>query len=320
MKNFWAIFFVLIIFFTGCSNEEPVEVKTEKILSPNATLTLTHDGKISLSHELMIYSNVSGKVIEKYFKDGDEVTEGQKLFRIGSSDTESELLQTKAALSEAMTTLAKEMTQKNSVEELQARIAELQERIKNLEDESASGMIYAPITGQLGVDCVRLSEEVLANETILAKIGRTNPAVVSFEISTEEKQLLMASEPKISLKFNDGTTYSRAGKINFLNDETAEVTFDNPNEILLLGNDVQIEIADVKISNTLLVPESAIQKRDGENFVFVDEDKKAALKKILLGGKVGNQFIVKDGLKAGDLIVVEGLTNLREGTPLKIRE
>ena len=321
MRKLFAIFFVAIIFFAGCGNEQSAEVSTEKILPTNEALTLIYDGKISLSRELMIYSNVSGVVLEKYFKDGDDVTEGQKLFKVGKKDTESELLQTKAKLGEAMTKLSKELAQKNSVAELQAEIAELQERVKILEDESAAGIISSPITGQSSIHNVGLAENVTANETILAKVGRTNPAVVRFEISAAEKNFLTSGAPKISLKFSDGTTYPRAGKINFVNDTTAEATFDNPDEILLLGNSVQVEFEGVKIPDVLLVPENAIQQRDGENFVFaVDSDKKAVLKKVSIGGKAGNKFIVNNGLKAGDLVVVEGLTNLREGTPLKVAD
>ena len=306
MRKIFMLICAATLLIAGCADEEPrVEYQTEKVSAVEGALTLTHEGKISLSHELMIHSNISGSVLEKYFKDGDEVTERQKLFRIGNPETETELIQTKAALAELMTTLAKETAAKNPVEELQAEIAEKQERIKTLEE--TSDMVYAPITGQMGIDNLRLGEAVLANETVLGKVGKIDPAVVRFEVSSAEKNFLAASEPKISLKFNDGTAYARAGTINFINDTTAEATFDNPEELLLLGNTVQIELESVKISNALLVPENAIQQRDGENFVLVvDENKKAVSKKISLGGKTGNQFIVTDGLKAGDSIVVEG--------------
>ena len=309
MKKFLALICAAIIFFAGCGNETALEVKTEKILPTNETLTLTHEGKISLSHELMIYSNVSGKVLEKYFKDGDEVTEGQKLFKIGEQDKETELLQTKAALGEAMTKLAKETTQKNSAAELQAEIYDLQERVKILEDELAAGVIHAPITGQLGIKNVRLGEDVQANKTVLGTIGRTNPAVVRLEISAAEKNFLTASTPKISLKFSDGMSYPRAGTINFLNDTTAEVTFENPEGLLLLGNTVQLDFEGVKVSDALLVPESAIHQRDGENFIsVVDDNKEIVQKKISLGGKIKDKFIVTNGLKAGDSIVIEDET------------
>ena len=303
MKKFFVLICAAIIFFAGCGNEQAVEIPTEKVSAADVTLTLTRDGKISLSRELMIYSNISGEVVEKYFKDGDEVTEGQKLFKVGSAERESELLQAKRELSEAMTSLPKELAQKNSVGELQNKIAELQERVKILEDESEAGMVFAPITGRLDAENLRLGQAVTANETVLAKIGQINPAVVRFEVSAAEKNFLAASNPKVMLKFKDGSTYARAGKIIFLSDTTAEATFDNPDNSLPLGEEVQLELENVKIPNALLVPENAIQQRDGENFVnVVDENKNVVTKKISLGGKVGNQFVVSEGLQAGDTV------------------
>ena len=217
MRKIFTLICAGIIFFAGCGNEVPA-FKTEKVLPVDGALTLTHEGKISFSHELMIYSNVSGTVVEKYFKDGDDVTERQQLFKIGKQETETELLETKEALTEAMTTLAKEMSQKNPVEELQAKIADLQERVEFLEKETAEGMIYAPVAGQMGIDNLRLGENVLANETVLGKIGSINPAVVRFEVSAAEKNFLTASNPKVTLKFVDGMTYHRAGTLKFIND------------------------------------------------------------------------------------------------------
>ena len=303
MKKFFVLICAAIIFLAGCGNEQAGEIPTEKISAADVTLTVTRDGKISLSRELMIYSNVSGEVVEKFFRGGDEVKEGQKLFKVGSAERESEILQAKRELSEAMTSLPKELAKKNPVGELQARIDELQARIKILEEESAAGMIFSPITGRLDAQSVRLGETVTANETVLAKIGKTNPAVVRFEVSAAEKNFLAASNPKVMLKFKDDSTYARPGKIIFSSDTTAEATFDNPDESLTLGEEVHLELENVKIPNALLVPENAIQQRDGENFVnVVDENKKVVPKKISLGGKVGNQFVVSEGLKAGDMV------------------
>ena len=124
MRNLLAMFFVMMILLTGCSNEPPVEVKTDKVIASDGALTLTRNGQISLSNEQKVLSSVSGNVIEKFFNDGDEVTEGQQLFKIGSKEAETELLQAKQELAEAMTTLAKEAAQKKPVEDLQAEVAE----------------------------------------------------------------------------------------------------------------------------------------------------------------------------------------------------
>ena len=84
------------------------------------------------------------------------------------------------------------------------------------------------------------------------------------------------------------------------------------------GHEVRLEISGSLVPNTLLVPEQAIHQRDGGDYVFAVDSNKAVLKKVSLGGKIGNQFIVDDGLKAGEEVVVEGLSNLHEGTPLSV--
>ncbi|MBR2774646.1 MAG: efflux RND transporter periplasmic adaptor subunit [Selenomonadaceae bacterium] len=317
MRNLLAMFFVMMILLTGCSNEPPVEVKTDKVIASDGALTLTRNGQISLSNEQKVLSSVSGNVIEKFFNDGDEVTEGQQLFKIGSKEAETELLQAKQELAEAMTTLAKEAAQKKPVEDLQAEVAERQALIKKLEDESAAGIVYSLMAGQVNIGSVRLGADVKADETVLATIGKDNPVIVRFEVSEAEKNVLSTGKPKVTLKFIDGTTYPREGKLTF-NGTTAEATFDNPIGLLLLGHEVRLEISGSLVPNTLLVPEQAIHQRDGGDYVFAVDSNKAVLKKVSLGGKIGNQFIVDDGLKAGEEVVVEGLSNLHEGTPLSV--
>jgi len=319
MRKLFMIICAAMILFTGCSNEPPVEVTTEKVTTVDEAFTITRDGKISLSGEQAVLSNMPGNVLEKFFQDGDEVTEGQKLFKVGDKTAETELLQAKQKLAEAMTTLAREAAQKNSLETLQAEIVERQALIQRLEDDASAGIVYSPMTGQVNIGSVRLGAQVKSGETILATVGNDNPAVVRFEVSDAEKNILSTGKPKVTLKFSDGTTYPREGKLTF-NDTTAEATFDNPIGLLLLGHEVEIELSNLNVTNILLAPEKAIHQREGGDYVFVvDSDKKAVLKKVSVGGKLGNQFIVNDGLKAEDEVVVEGLMNLREGTPLSVK-
>ena len=343
MKNFlaYALLFVTTIFFTACTNnEKPVEVKVAQVVSVNGSMSIAHDGTFSLSGEQKILSPISGTVVETFFERGQEVTEGQPLFKIGQQKNETELLRAKAALGESMAALARERAQlveaevqfrnkaiaaqevedkKFAVNERQAEVDERKAALENLQNDSAAGMINAPSTGHIGIESVALGATVTANETVLAQIGNTDPIAVRLEISAEERQLLESSDAlKITLKLSDGSDYPRSGKLNFSEGSTVAITFDNPIGRLLLGDAAHVVFDGVNVPNTLLVPENAVQLRGGDNYVFVvDSDKTAALKKISLGGKLGNFFIVNDGLKAGDLVVVEGLTNLRDGTPLK---
>lgn len=338
MKKFLTVFFAIIILFTGCSNEQPVEVTTEKVRLLNGNLTLTHEGIISLSDETEIRATISGNVMEKYAAAGSDVTEGQKILKTSEIGAHTDLLQEKTELAKSMTELTKEMSElqqaeknssaqniaakKSAVETRQAEIAEMQERIQKMEDDSATGIVYAPKSGRLGAVDAPLGSQVTADETLLATIGNINPLAVRFEISPEEARLLStAQDLKVTLKFIDGTIYPSDGTIKFLDDSTAETLFDNSDGLLLLGMTVKVELDGAKVSNTLLIPESAVQQRDDGNYIFVvDSNKEAALKKISLGGKLGTYFIVTDGLKSDDSVVVEGQTNLREGMPLKFQE
>lgn len=312
MRKFLLIICAALMMI-GCSNEPPIEVTTAKVSSYD-TLTLTHDGKISTSDALKIFSPISGNVTEKYVEDGANVEERQKLFKVGSRDDSFELAQQKAALAESMTALAKALVDKNpNASELQLAVEENQRLVKELEEAAAQGIIYAPKSGQLEMS-LPIGMAVVANETVLATVGNANPVVVTVELSTAEKKLLSAVDDlKISLRLADDST------INGGSFKGGEIYFDNPDETLILGTPAQVVI-DFKIPDALLVPEGAIQSSGAENFVYIDDNNKAAVRKVQLGDKIGTYYIVNDGLKADDSIITNGFKNLREGSPLKVND
>lgn len=316
MKKFFIIVLSLVLcplsLLTGCSSEPPVSVTTEKVLAVNDSLTLMHEGIISPSNELKIFSPVSGNIMEKYIKDNDDVEERQKLFKVNGLGPHSDYLQAKRELAEAMTALAKaEVEKAPNAPELQRKVEELQALVQTLEDEAARGIIYAPKAGRLA-QVAPLGLPVIENETIVAIVGNVNPVAVTFELSAAEAKLLSASpDLKISLKLSGGSNYSNG---TF---KDGAILFDNPEEILRLGSAAQVVIDGIKIPNALLVPEKAIRKDDAGNFVYINKNGEAAVKRIQLGDKLGNYFVVKDGLTADDLIITDGFENLREGTTLK---
>lgn len=341
-KIFTALLIVMTIFFASCSNnEKPVEVSAVKVQTVDGAITVTHDGKISLSDEQKILSPVSGNVVSTYFQIGQAVEEGQPLFKIGQQKDEEALLKARAALGESMSALARERSdlahaeaqlrqktgsaqevddKKFIVEERQAEVAERQAAVQKLEESAASGIVKAKMAGNIGGEIIQLGAAVTGNETVLCTIGKLNPVSVRVEISDEEKHLILSSPAaKATLKFPDGSTYPREGKINFVNSSTTEVIFDNPINSLKINDAVQLVIDGVNVPKALLVPESAVQLRGEDHYVFVvDSDKTAALKKISLGGKLGNNFIVNEGLKSEDFVVVDGLKNLRDGSPMLV--
>ena len=324
MKKFFAMFLATLIFLTGCSlnKEPPAQVTAQKVQTLDGTLTLSHTGTIALSGATEIRSAVSGNVLEKFFSEGADVTEGQPLFLIGEPDAHTQLTQAKAELAKARTDLAKALVAKDpAAEELKLDAEEKQALVKQLEDAAAVGMINAPLSGRIDATNTPLGMTVTAQETLLATVGNANPVSVRFEVSAQEARLLStATDLTARLKLNDGSTLDGTPVVD---DDAliAEALFDNTDDTLTPGTPAQIDIVGAKLVGVLLVPEKAIQRREDGDYVFVvDADKEAAAKKISLGDRLGTYFIVTNGLKANDSVVVEGMTTLREGTPLDVNE
>ncbi|MBR4152978.1 MAG: efflux RND transporter periplasmic adaptor subunit [Selenomonadaceae bacterium] len=318
MRKFWIPIFLTTIFLIGCSKEQPpVEVKTEKILSANDSLTLIYDGKISVSNEIKIFSPVAGNVIEKYIEDGSDIAAGQKLFKVNNLESHKDFLQVKRELAMAKTALSKALVENNpDAAELQIEIDNKQALVQRMEEDDDAGIIYAPKAGRLGAFVAPMGMPVVDNETLLTTIGNINPVAVNFEISEIEKQALSTTDLKVSLKLEDGTT--RNGAIKIIDNKTAQAIFENLDETLILGSPAQIIIDNVKIQNALLVAEKAVRHADNGDFVYINLNGKAAVRKIQLGDKIGTYCVVADGLTADDSIIIDGFENLREGTSLNV--
>ena len=100
---------------------------------------------------------------------------------------------------------------------------------------------------------------------------------------------------------------------------TVKALFGNPNGILLPGMFARVKLGGEVIPNAILVPQRAVQQLLDKSFVIVvGPDNKSVSKPVTLGEKVGSYYIIKDGISADDVVVVEGLTNLQEGKDLSV--
>lgn len=356
------------ILFTGCSddnNQQPAQVqktrvKAIKVLSTDAPLNLSYSGQVIDRDKVKVQSKVSGNVVEKYINGGQDVVEGQILFKIDDRQYEAAVLQAKANLAKSETTLSKERTdlqryeelwgssaiseqtvanQRSTVESQKSEVLANQALLRKAEDDLADTIVYAPMTGRLGIDDVPVGTYSTAGNTTLATIGLVDPVYVQFSVTEAEYLRLSRGameatqnnelEPnwKISLTLADGSGYPYKGTFaefdREMGNETGTLTvrtiFPNPESLLVPGMYTRIDIEGIKIRNALLVPERALQQLLGETMVIVAQsDNKSAIRKIKIGEKIGSYYVVKSGLKADDYVVIEGLTNLREGMDLDV--
>ena len=127
MKLFPAIILAVAMIFSGCGSEEPenqeleeypTRVKAIKVLTTDAPITFSYSGQVIDRDEMKVQSKVNGAIVEKYVKGGQDVVEGQMLFKIDDRQYKSAVLEAEAKLAKSKTALAKERVDLQRDEEL----------------------------------------------------------------------------------------------------------------------------------------------------------------------------------------------------------
>ncbi len=216
--------------------------------------------------------------------------------------------------------------------EVAAREAELARARLNLDYAT----IRAPISGRIGA--ARLSEGALVvqnDAANLATIQQLDPIYADFTQSVGElNRLRRAFEAgdleriapdaaKVRLVLDDGSIYPLDGKLLFseakVDASTGQVTlrgeFPNPHRVLLPGMYVRVLVEQGIDSDSIALPQQAVQRNGGggsEVFVIKD-DNRVALRPVQLGPAQGGQWLVLDGLKAGDRVVADGFQKFAPG-------
>lgn len=201
--------------------------------------------------------------------------------------------------------------------------------------------ITAPFGGVAGQALMREGGYITAggNSAKLTYVAKLDPAWVDFSISQNEqakfsqeaaKGLIIAPKNQrytVELELSDGNRYPQAGVVNF-----AEPTFSketgtylvraeipNPRAVLRPGMFVKAWLKGATRPNALVVPQRAVQQTSNGQIVFVANDKGLAEARPVVGGEwIGNDWIINQGLKAGDRVIVDGFMKLAPGAPVKL--
>lgn len=347
------------------------QVKAMKVIQRDTPLASEYAGHLVGTDEVKVQAKISGKVVQKYVNGGQYVEQGQMLYRIDSRQYESAVRQAQANLAQAEAILEQsKATYNNSLEDLrrnkelyaakaiaeqvvttqeakvradkatcaanEAAIFACQAALKTAQENLDDTEIYAPMTGQLGVDDVAVGTFVSAGQTTLVTIGAPDPIFAQFSISEADYLHFMTVQNMqsdhnpigVTITLADGKIYPFEGKIVEVDRELANSTgslimkaiFPNPSGLLMPGMFARVKLSGEVIPNALLVPQRAVQQLLGKSFVMVvgAEDKSEA-RTIELGDQVGSYFVVTKGISVNDTVVVEGLTNLREGVEMDVK-
>ncbi|MFZ4262276.1 efflux RND transporter periplasmic adaptor subunit [Sphingobacterium sp. HJSM2_6] len=312
------------------------------------TGTRTYPANVVPLQETEIRAEVTGYITNIYVADGSFVSKGQKLYEIDRVRYAAAVDQAKANLEIAKANLSR--TEKdleryqtladkdaiakqtldyaytdvnNQKAQVQAAEANLTTARTNLQRST----ITAPFSGNIGISQVRTGALVSAGSTLLNSISSTNPIAIEFQIN--EKEILEfsnlqsgKSKTEINLTLPDGATYETLGRITTMdravdsNTGTLKVraTFDNPTNVLRAGMNLNLNMLSTSNQEELVIPYRAIFEQLGTfNIYTVSDSSTVDLKQVKLGQKLGDHVVISEGLQAGDKVVVDGITTLKQG-------
>ncbi|RKG32804.1 efflux RND transporter periplasmic adaptor subunit [Acinetobacter tianfuensis] len=204
--------------------------------------------------------------------------------------------------------------------------------LKNAEINLGYSTVRAPISGQTNRSTVTSGALVTANQADpLVTIQRLDPIYVDINQSSAEllrlRQQLSkgaldsSNNTKVKLKLEDGSEYSQEGRLAFsdasVNPDTGTVTlravFPNPNHLLLPGMFANAKIVQGVIPNAYLIPQAAITRTPTGQAMAMLVNEKGAVepRPVTTAGVQGKDWIVTDGLKPGEKVIVDGIAKVK---------
>jgi membrane fusion protein (multidrug efflux system) len=224
------------------------------------------------------------------------------------------------------------VNQAASIELAQAEIAAANAGMRQAQLNIEYCTVRTPIDGIAGIRQVGPGNLVGQNEaTLLTTVSKIDPMRVYISISESEylNYQRLRSEGKLrpglsnlELILSDGSTFPEKGRL-IIADRAVDLktgtlnlvaAFPNPKALLRPGQFGRVRFAASVAENASLVPQKAVTEMQSAKIVYVvNKDNKVALRTVTLGDRAGPDYIVKEGVKPGERVVVEGIQKVRPG-------
>ena len=314
------------------------------------TLTAELPGRTDPFAVSEVRPQVSGIIKQRLFTEGSLVKAGQALYQIDPAPYRAAYDGAAAALASAKVKaeryaalLKQDAVAPQDNDAAQAAYKQALAAAETAKINLDYTRITAPISGRIGASSVTQGALVTANQTnALATISTLDPIYVDIDQSSSDvlalKRAAQAGQvdrdnpvaAKVTLTLDDGTVFDHDGQLQFTDVTVDQATgtvrlralFPNPEGLLLPGLFVRATIAEGVDPHGILVPQQAVGRdAKGQATVMLVDDKNVVRLKIVKTGRVvDGQWQVLDGLKAGDKVVVEGLSKIMPDMPVQPQE
>ena len=328
----------------------PTPVTIAEVQTTDAVYYDEYPAVLTALNQTELRAQVSGYVTGVYFQDGQKVSKGQKLYSIDAQVYNANYEQSLANLQVQETNVMKAQKDADRYHELEKhdaiakqqvdyadaalevakrQVAAARAAVNSVRANVSFSTITAPFSGTIGISNVKTGTAVIAGQTILNTVSTDNPMAVDFAVDQKEiyrfvqmqQQQPAAKDSTFTIAFG-ADVYPYPGSIGLIDRAVdpqtgtikTRLVFPNDKGMLKPGMNTSVRVKNNSALQSITIPNKAVGEQLGEFFVYVlGDSSKVTQRKIVLGKQIGTNIIVKDGLKQGDKVVVEGVQKLREG-------
>ena len=327
-------------------NEYPVVA----VGTSSADMQTTYPAAIKGVQDVEIRPKASGFLTQINVKEGQTVSAGQTLFVIDNETYQAQVRQAQAAVNTAQqqvntAQLTYDNSQKlhenkvigdyelqtsqNTLESAKAQLAQAQASLASAKEALSFCYVKSPAAGVVGTLPFKKGALVSASNA-LTTVANISSMDIYFSVTEKEAMLIsqqgLGSIPPVKLQLADGSIYSHEGKVNRMSGVIDAATgsvqliasFPNPERTLKSGATGNV-IIPRQNSSAIVIPQSCVSEVQNKKFVYiVGKDNKVKYTEIKVDPQNdGNNYIVTEGLKAGDKYVTNGITKLNDGMEIK---
>ncbi|MDX6444905.1 MAG: rane fusion protein multidrug efflux system [Blastocatellia bacterium] len=264
----------------------------------------------------------------------------QQDFDNADQANEAAKAQVQVANAQIKAATAATQTAKSAIVAAKAQVQSSQAAVKTAELNLGFTKIFSPIDGIAGIALAQVGDLVNPTSGILTTVSTVDPIKVYFTVSEQEYLAYVQRNPtpadrtsaqrqlELQVFLADGTTYPHTGRFYIADRQVDPKTgairtaglFPNAENILRPGQYARVRAATSTQNNALLVPQRAVSQLQGMYRVaVVGSDNKVTMRTVTPGPTVGQMWVIANGLKAGETVMVDGTQKVTPGATVAPR-
>lgn len=301
------------------------KVMTMPVREEEYDLSFTSNAVSQAVSELNFVSDVSGRVVEIYVDKGSRVRKGSPLLKIDTELYEADYVASKAAY-EALKKDEQRFTRSNEaggitdqqLDNIRTQLVAAESRYIASKWKYENTTVKSPMDGTVNGRFVETGSLIAPNAPLFEIVNDTRLKLICNVPESRLGLIQKGQEVTATDSSLPGTVFT--GKITHIGLKTdrglnypVEITL-NSNPELRIGMYLKVQFADTEGHKGVLVPRKAIVGSAKSSVVYVVNDSRAWRREVTLGEMIGDRVEIRDGLQAGEEIVIAGLMNIGDGT------